>query len=70
MEALGSPYISRAPTGEGHAFRIPRTSVCRWQVQRQYTTVRLPEIQFTTYLLRVSTLWKAKKKKKKKKKKK
>ena len=24
MEALGSPSISRAPMGEGHAFRIPK----------------------------------------------
>ena len=29
MEALGSPSISRAPMGGGHAFRIPKTSVCR-----------------------------------------
>ena len=47
MEALGSPSISQAPVGGGHAFRIPKTSVCRWQVQRQYTLVRLPEIHFT-----------------------
>ena len=57
MEALGSPSISRVPMGGrrrgaawgggGHAFRIPKTSVCRWQVQRQYTFVRLPEIHFT-----------------------
>ena len=47
MEALGSPSISRAPMGGGHAFRIPKTSVCLWQVQQQYTIVRLPEIHFT-----------------------
>ena len=40
MEALGSPSISRAPMGECHAFRILKTGVCRWQVQRQYTFVR------------------------------
>ena len=27
MDALGSPSILRAPIGEGHAFRIPKTSV-------------------------------------------
>ena len=32
--------------GGGHAFRIPTTSVCRWQVQRQYTVVRLPVSKF------------------------
>ena len=47
MEALGSPSILRAPMGGGHSFRIPKTSVCRWQVQRQCTFVRLPEIYFT-----------------------
>ena len=46
MEALGSPSISQAPTGKGHAFRIPKTSECRWQVQ-QYTFMRLTEIHFT-----------------------
>ena len=46
MEALGSPSISRAPMGGGHAFQIPKTSVCRWQVQRQYTIVRLPVSNF------------------------
>ena len=33
--------------GGDRAFRIPRISVCRLQVQRQYTIVRLPEIYFT-----------------------
>ena len=47
MEVLGSPSISRAPMGGGHDFRIPKTSVCRWQVQKQYTLVRLTEIHFT-----------------------
>ena len=47
MEALSSPSISRAPMGGGHDFRIPKTIACRWQVQRQYTIVRLPEIHFT-----------------------
>ena len=47
MEALGRPSISRDPMGGGHAFRIPKTSVCRRQVQRQYTIVRFPEIHFT-----------------------
>ena len=42
MEALGSPSISRAPMGGENAFRIQKTSVCRWQVQRQYTIIRLP----------------------------
>ena len=46
MEALGNPSISPGPMGGGHAFRIPKTSVCRWQVQRQYTFVRSPEIHF------------------------
>ena len=49
MEALGSPSISRASMGGDHAFRMPKTSVCRWQVQRQYTFVRLPEIHVTAY---------------------
>ena len=48
MGALGSPSISRAPMGGGYAFRILITSKCRWQVQRQYAFVRLPEIHFTT----------------------
>ena len=47
MEALGSPSISRAPMGGGHAFRIPKTIVCRRQVQRQYIIVHLTELQFT-----------------------
>ena len=47
MEALGSPSISRAPKGGGHAFRIPKTIVCRRQVQRQYIIVHLTELQFT-----------------------
>ena len=34
MEAFGSPSISRAPMGGVRAFRIPKTSVCGWQVQR------------------------------------
>ena len=46
MEALGSPSILRAPMGGDHAFRIPKTSVCRWQVQRQYTIIRLPVSKF------------------------
>ena len=51
MEALGSPSISWAPMGGGHAFRIPKTSVCRWQVQRQYTSVPLREIHFVRFCL-------------------
>ena len=39
MEALGSPSIWRDPMGGGHAFQIPKTSVCRLQVQRPYTFV-------------------------------
>ena len=31
MEALGSPSISRAPMGGSYAFRVPKTSVSRWQ---------------------------------------
>ena len=44
--------------GMGHAFRIPKTSVCRWQVQRQYTFVRLPEIHFTAsgFFLKIFTV--------------
>ena len=45
-EALDSPSVSRVPMGGGHAFRIPKTSVCWWQVQRKYTIVRIPEIHF------------------------
>ena len=47
MEALGSPSLLRAPMGGGHAFRILKTSVCRWKVQRQYTFVLLQETHFT-----------------------
>ena len=47
MEALGSPSISLAPTSRVHAFRIPKSSVCQWQVQQQYTIVCLPEIYYT-----------------------
>ena len=47
MEALGSPSVLQALMGGGHAFRIPKTSVSQWQVQRQYTLVCLPEIHFT-----------------------
>ena len=47
MEALGSPSISRVPMGGGHAFRIPKTNVCQWQVQRQYTIVHYREVHFT-----------------------
>ena len=80
MEAafLDSPSVLRAPMCAGHAFRIPKTSVYRWQVQRQYTVVRIPEIRFTAsgfyfclcfffflFFLRVYTLGKKKKKKKK-----
>ena len=46
MEALGSPSISQAQMGGGHAFRIPKTSVCRWQVQLQYTIIHLPVSKF------------------------
>ena len=46
MEALGSPSISWAPMGGGHAYRILKTSVCQWQVKRQYTFVRLSENHF------------------------
>ena len=45
MEAVGSPFISQAPMGGGHVFQIPKTSVCKWQVQ-QYTIVRLPVSKF------------------------
>ena len=38
MEALGSKSILRAP--------IPKTSVSWWQVQRQYTIVRLTVSKF------------------------
>ena len=47
IEVLGSPSISWAPMGGDHALRLPKTGVCRWQVQRQYTIVRLPEIHYT-----------------------
>ena len=47
MEALGSTSISQAPMGGGHAFRIPKTSVCR-----QYTIVRLPVSKFFLRLSR------------------
>ena len=46
MEALGSPSISWAPMDGDHAIRMPKTSVCPGQVQRQYTIVRLPVSKF------------------------
>ena len=39
MEALGGQSISRASMGGGHAFRLPKTSVCRWQVRRHYRSL-------------------------------
>ena len=51
-EALGSPSISRDPMGGGHAFRTPKTSVYRWQVQRQYTFVCC----FRIFLKRILTI--------------
>ena len=55
MDALGSPSISRAPMGGAYAYRTPKSNVCRWQVERQYDIVRLPEIHFTAprFLLKI-----------------
>ena len=46
-----------SPMGGGRAFQIQRISVRRWQVQRQYTIVRLPEIHFTAsvFFLKIFT---------------
>ena len=46
MEVLGSQSTSRAPMGGAMLSEQLKISVCRWQEQRQYTIIRLPEIHF------------------------